>query len=424
MWGGGQTCACEPAAKVKSDKASLAEAMTAAEDCRALYKVADYTAGEAQAVITMALLKSLSEEGGEVLPLAKEARELFKSANDAFGEGCALRLIVEAYTVEDNLDQALEHADALVDLRKSCGQRKKQSEAMVKVAQIYYQKDNINRALEVAGDARALAKEASDPSAEANACLLVAHINFKLMSLEELPEKDNAPKPPSYIAAHEQASKAIKDAMLLAGKAHSESLRGSALLARAQMAVETSMHKEALRAGSEADKIFGKVSEFSNQVRAKILVANVYMSMKEQSKASDMAKAALELANLYQDDSMDVPSAQEALDKIDGVTRKVVTQDAAPLAVADAAPGAVATPALEKAFVQEKLAELVANAAAADEPIDGDTPLMDAGIDSLASVQLVNEMSREFGLTIAPSAVFDFPTMTELVGHVIEESSG
>jgi len=407
---------------VKSDKGILAEAMTAAEDCRALYRTADYPVGEAQAVMTMALLKSLNEDSGEVLPLAKEARELFKSANDEFGEGCALNLIAEAYSVEDNLDQALEHANALVDLRKSCGQRKKQAEAMVKVAEIYSRKQDINQALEVAGDAQALAKEASDSGVEASACLLIAQINLGLMALEELPEDKKAPKPAAYTAAKEQASKAIKDAMLLAGKAHSEALRGSALLARAEMAVASSMEKEALRAGLEADKIFGKVSEFSKQVNAKILVAKVYHSMKDQSKASDMAKAALEIAKMYQDDYMDVPKAQEALDKIDGVTRRAVVMDAAPLAVADApAGGAVAAPKLDKATVKPKLDELVENAAASGEAIDADTPLMDAGIDSLASVTLVNDISREFGITVAPSAVFDYPTTAALVDHIIEE---
>eukprot|EP00438_Fugacium_kawagutii_P022592 Skav212130 [mRNA] locus=scaffold1323:71720:77297:+ [translate_table: standard] len=41
-----------------------------------------------------------------------------------------------------------------------------------------------------------------------------------------------------------------------------------------------------------------------------------------------------------------------------------------------------------------------------------DSPLMEAGMDSLSSVQLVTEVSKEFAMSLSPSLVFDFPNVS------------
>merc|ERR1712137_370631 len=51
-----------------------------------------------------------------------------------------------------------------------------------------------------------------------------------------------------------------------------------------------------------------------------------------------------------------------------------------------------------------------------------DVPFMEAGIDSLGSVQFVTDASREFALNLPPSVVFDYPTVRSLAEHLVEES--
>merc|ERR1711862_1025796 len=49
------------------------------------------------------------------------------------------------------------------------------------------------------------------------------------------------------------------------------------------------------------------------------------------------------------------------------------------------------------------------------ESLAGDTPLMDAGLDSLASVEFQNTLAKEFsGVSLPSTLVFDFPTPAQI----------
>ena len=54
--------------------------------------------------------------------------------------------------------------------------------------------------------------------------------------------------------------------------------------------------------------------------------------------------------------------------------------------------------------------------AALQVPID--EPLMSAGVDSLAAVELRNSMQSKFGLELPPTVIFDFPSIAALAAHV------
>ena len=53
------------------------------------------------------------------------------------------------------------------------------------------------------------------------------------------------------------------------------------------------------------------------------------------------------------------------------------------------------------------------------EPVPVDQPLMEAGLDSIASVELRNAISTAFGLELPATATFDYPTIAALAGFVL-----
>merc|ERR1712151_820923 len=79
---------------------------------------------------------------------------------------------------------------------------------------------------------------------------------------------------------------------------------------------------------------------------------------------------------------------------------------------------------LDLAMVTPKVTELVKAVLTDDDDVAADTPFMEAGIDSLGSVQLLTDVSKTFNMNLSPSAVFDYPTIRALADFLVAESNG
>merc|ERR1719150_1925624 len=63
----------------------------------------------------------------------------------------------------------------------------------------------------------------------------------------------------------------------------------------------------------------------------------------------------------------------------------------------------------------------VANSLMGIESLAGDTPLMDAGLDSLSMVEFRNELVKEFpGVDLPGALLFDYPTVNSLAEFVAD----
>merc|ERR1739845_64030 len=55
--------------------------------------------------------------------------------------------------------------------------------------------------------------------------------------------------------------------------------------------------------------------------------------------------------------------------------------------------------------------------------MESDTPFMDAGVDSLLSIEFRSQVNQAFsGLALASTLTFDYPTIRELTAHIVEKS--
>merc|ERR1712066_196282 len=85
-----------------------------------------------------------------------------------------------------------------------------------------------------------------------------------------------------------------------------------------------------------------------------------------------------------------------------------VTAAAAAQSIAKAAPTG-----LDPEMTRTKLMRLVKDLLAGDaDDFENDSPFMEAGMDSLSSVQMMT----------SPSLIFDFPTVRAMTDHLVEES--
>lgn len=52
-----------------------------------------------------------------------------------------------------------------------------------------------------------------------------------------------------------------------------------------------------------------------------------------------------------------------------------------------------------------------------------DQPLMEAGLDSLAAVELRNTVGAKFGVELPATVIFDYPSIRALAQHLTEQGS-
>jgi len=56
--------------------------------------------------------------------------------------------------------------------------------------------------------------------------------------------------------------------------------------------------------------------------------------------------------------------------------------------------------------------------------VTASTPLMEAGVDSLAATELANRLQAATGLVLSPTLVFEQPTPRAIAAHVLELLAG
>jgi len=260
------------------------------------------------------------------------------------------------------------------------------------------------------------------------AALLMLTQTYLELLLKEKPGDISNPAP-GFAKARDLAVKAANEATKLAGKAMDKLLRAFAVFWRGRVLASAGRGQDSLRCAQDAERIFRDQKDATGEAQSLIMQGYVHDAMKDKDKALEVANRALEIAREAGDNESEA-NALEAIKKFETkpvmMQQQFSVQDYQPMAQQGAAQAAsVAKPqpkGLDPKIVNKKIMDMVQNVLASDDEISGDSPFMESGMDSLSSVQLVSEVSREFQMSLAPSLVFDFPTVNALTQHLVEES--
>mmetsp|Transcript_64081 Transcript_64081/g.99888 ORF Transcript_64081/g.99888 Transcript_64081/m.99888 type:complete len:850 (-) Transcript_64081:34-2583(-) len=404
----------------------IQEGISAAETAKALYQRSGNISGQASCIMLQCILKSRSPETSkhtDLIPVAKEAQSLYREAVDVAGEQHALGIIVELHVGAEEYDEALAVARSSVQLWKGLANKRGQIEAMHRVASVQILQQSIKSALEQIQEALELCKDIGANLLEANLLILMTQALVAEMSQQGVLD-ETGPLPQPYVEARAKAQKAVKDALLLAGKSGDRSLRAASLFWRSKVLVWGFKTADALKSAEEAHKLFQATKDARGESHALVLCADLYFILGQQKQAKDFANRALESAKDNPECAEAERAAQEVLGRMQtqDFTRVVEDVVSAELNVMEAVADKK-VPSLTRDAVMPKVMELVKNIVASDDDdLEQDSVFMDAGVDSLSSVQLVGDLSREFKVPLQPAAIFDYPSVRSLVDHLIEES--
>lgn len=401
----------------KEDEELMSEATAAAEEAFGIYEEISDTTGAASAKLVLAKLEGDVEKG---LALAKEAASFCEEAGDAEGQVLALGYITDIGGADT---AALDAAMSCVEVSRGLG-KKALAEALYTLASIFVYRGSMSDYEDTAAEAKAICAEVGLPGLEAKLTVLPVQVYVAEMANESKPEKPSE----SYIDTRDKAFEAVKMAMVLSAKAGDLAIHASVLYWKAEVLTWAYRTPEAVKTAKEAAKLYEKVGESKGLVMTSILIGEMLVLLNKKSEGKDYGEKALELAKSSPALEVFVSPAESLLEKL--VEKKVVMQavemapaagGAAPAAAAASAAAVVAKPTMDWPVVKAKITELVKSVLTDDEDVEIDTPFMEAGIDSLGSVQLVTDVGREFRMNLAPSVVFDFPTIKELGEHLLAE---
>jgi len=173
-----------------------------------------------------------------------------------------------------------------------------------------------------------------------------------------------------------------------------------------------------------------RMNNVSGEGRTLLVAAEVYFMRKEEQLARDTMDQANKLFTAAHDE-IGVQMVAECLEGFAvKETFKPTAGAAAVDVVEDGAVSSAAETAVEKKagisydvaklIVLDKIAESVGEV----DEIHMDTPLMDAGLDSLAAVSFRTMLQDATNLKLPSSIVFDYPDPKSLIEFMVEESMG
>merc|ERR1740124_574890 len=74
--------------------------------------------------------------------------------------------------------------------------------------------------------------------------------------------------------------------------------------------------------------------------------------------------------------------------------------------------------------VESLVLRVVRELTGSEASVTASTPLMEAGVDSLAATELSNRLRAATGLALSPTLVFEQPTPRAIAAHVLEQLAG
>jgi len=346
----------------------------------------------AMILVTQSNSSLAMKENRDALKQAMDARNICRNNGYRHGEAMASIALTGAHCARFDFLKAVNSATDAVQLFNSDKNKKGEADATFLLAQVHLMGNDFQKAMASAAKAKTLFKEAGFPKDEVNMSLMSAQAAFFAALNEGVPEKSSKPS-----AAWDKALQVAKDALVLARKSKDDDLLSKGLTFVAQVYVMTYQVDDAKQHLEEGIAVCVKSGYELGEAFHRTLMTQMFFMNDRHDSAKDPGNKALALFKKL-GDAKGEALIQELLKMID--------------------PG-------EEEYQgpsEEMLAATVLDVALSligSESLAGDTPLMDAGLDSLASVEFQNTLAKEFtGVNLPSTLVFDFPTPKMITEHI------
>lgn len=368
------------AVEAHARKGSWSEAMRAAGAARELFAKAKEKHHEARALLVISVLHWVQQEELDAMSSAREAQFLFQRENDHIWEATALHHIAEMYAWTWNCSPALKAVSRACDL------------------------------IQDAADKKSVASALSTKGV------------IKLMILVLQTHKDSKPDESSdQLETSEAVMADIIKAKVVSEKCGDKKLAMFNLFHIAEVHLVDGRTREAMASIRQGEEMNAKEEDKHAEVVALILQGYVHLAEGDTATAHALADKAMAVARTNADAQAEEHGAWLAKDLKETIDRQLRGMaPATTTATVTEAAVAPKPPEVDLALVRNQILD-VASSMLGSETLATDTPLMDAGLDSLSMVEFRNELVKEFpGVDLPGALLFDYPTVTSLVDFIGE----
>jgi len=375
----------------------------------------------------LVIARSLTQAGDaqKALLKAEEAQQIARDLNDKLAEAGTIKVIADAYLEKDQIELALRAANQMKACVKGLDQPVHEGNAALLVSKVKLSMGDFEAAADAAQEAQGLYNAAKYEQGEIQSYIEVAKALYSQMSDEEMPARN-------FKALAGKVLRAAKMAQSLAAKRGDDDSKAKANFWMAMALCQSDRPAEGLKAAEEALDFFKKIGAPKDQAYTLICVAQLMMLAGDLMKAQTVAKDAMSTFQNAGGDPLGQEMAKQVLEAAGGslqqqaqippewLAMQAAQQQAAPESAAAIVPEA--PKGLDPEMVKARMIAMVKNIAGDSDDVDGDTPLMESGIDSLASVELRNAMANEFQIPLPATIMFDNPSISRLTETIVEKS--
>jgi len=382
------------------------EASQAAHDALDAFADGEDISGQGTVLL---LIAGLSGASNDALDTAMQAQELFKKTGETRLEGLALSAMVDIQMASQDFEKALEIATGRRELLQKAGYRREEARALHAIAAVHLASGDANGALRIAKEGMKMARSEGDKLAEVHMSIQAIHSSCVIAADAEGDAKASE-------KAIDEATKIAKDAVAMAKKVARGRLSGPALYWQGQL-LQITFSPDAMTSANSALSAFQREGDALGEAHTMTLLAQCNNSSGNRPKADELLQSALAIF-MEKNDPAGLALVQSMM-MVQRPSEQMSFMPMMPAGHAGSSAGVAVKKGPDPLFVKNKIRQLVNDALDAEE-ISLDTPLMDSGLDSLASVSFRNEVSKEFNTQLPASLIFDYPTVTSLTTYMVE----
>mmetsp|Transcript_117227 Transcript_117227/g.202560 ORF Transcript_117227/g.202560 Transcript_117227/m.202560 type:complete len:774 (+) Transcript_117227:62-2383(+) len=405
-------------------------------DAMQLYKTVENKDMEAEVKLQiMVPLYTSRGDYEEALRVAKESLRYFQGSGDETNEAMGLLVLGSVHHTmgSEHEEETLRLFLKAHDLYQANSDTWNEAKVCKMIADFHLSYKRPEEAARFGHDSRVLFNRARDRKEEVIMFVFVSQCHLAVLrqtvasAKEE--EEEEVRESISFQAEWEKALKAAGSAKMLARKIGDSELLAEALYVTGDVLIIQGEDKDAMEAADEALELFTEAELTVGIAHAQVLRAQVFDFRKEKDKALEAAKEGLAKAK-EADDARAAEQAQSVIARLQsgakmdtGPAVQEVAAEAAIKGASSAGPGAEEEgmkgldAEVVAAGMQDVLAQLL------NDEVEQDVPFMDAGVDSLLSIQFRQELTNRFkGLNMSSTVVFDYPNARQLTDHIVEMS--